>query len=145
MKKSLLNFITVFTLLCAPTENFAQVPTLGSSASFVLFTTAGAVGNTGISQVTGNVGTNSGSSTGFGNVNGVMHDGDGVSGQSATDLLIAYGQLDNAVPTGFPAPLLGNGDTLVAGVYSITAVTTFEFSSEFRCERECECGIYFSN
>src|SRR6202008_1357283 len=67
---------------------------------------------------------NNGSSTAFGNVNGVMHDGDGTSAQCATDLLIAYNQLNNTTPTLFPAPLLGNGQTLNAGVYSISSAAT---------------------
>ena len=124
MKKLLLHIVTAVTLLSFPNVNFAQAPDLGTAANFVLFTTVGAVTNTGISQITGNVGTNSGSSTGFGNVNGVMHDQDGASAQSAADLLIAYNQLNSAIPNFFPSPLLGNGDTLIAGVYNITAVTT---------------------
>jgi hypothetical protein len=102
----------------------AQAPSLGGAGDFVLFTSVGAVGNTGISQVTGNVGTNSGAITGFGNVNGVMHQSNGSTAQAAADLIIAYNLLNNAIPTFFPAPLLGNGDTLEAGVYSISAVTT---------------------
>jgi len=124
MKKLLLHIVTAVTLLSFPNVNFAQAPDLGTAANFVLFTTVGAVTNTGISQITGNVGTNSGSSTGFGNVNGVMHDQDGASAQSAADLLIAYNQLNSAIPNFFPSPLLGNGDTLIAGVYKIPAVTT---------------------
>jgi hypothetical protein len=100
------------------------MPNLGTAADFVLFTTDGAVSNSGISQLTGNVGTNNGSSTAFGNVNGVMHDGDGASAQCAADLLIAYNQLDTTTATFFPAALLGNGDTLIAGVYSITEAAT---------------------
>jgi len=57
----------------------AQAPNLGTAANFVLFSTDGEVTNSGISHLTGNVGTNNGSSTGFGNVNGVMHDNDLVS------------------------------------------------------------------
>ena len=53
-----------------------------------------------------------------------MHDNDGASGQAAADLLIAYNQLNNVIPTFFPSPLLGNGDTLVAGNYKTTAVTS---------------------
>ena len=49
-----------------------------------------------------------------------MHDNNGASAQCAADLLIAYNQLNSTVPTFFPAPLLGNGDTLIAGVYSIS-------------------------
>jgi hypothetical protein len=88
-------------------------------ADFVLFTSVGAVGNTGISQITGNIGTNSGSITGFGNVNGVMHSGDLATTLCAADVLIACNQLNAAIPASFPDPLLGNGDTLTPGVYRI--------------------------
>ncbi|MBL7913236.1 MAG: DUF3494 domain-containing protein [Bacteroidia bacterium] len=124
MKINLLTKVTMVTLLSLPFITLAQAPTLGTAANFILFSTNGAVTNTGISQITGNVGTNNGSSTGFGNVNGVMNDGNGVSAQCAADLLIAYNQLNATVATFFPAPLLGNGATLVPGVYSIGAAAT---------------------
>ncbi len=115
---------TAITLLAIPSVNFGQAPNLGSAANFVLFSTDGAVSNSGISQLTGNVGTNNGSSTNFGNVNGGMHDQDITSAQCAADLLIAYNQLDAAIPTMFPAPLLGNGDTLDAAVYAVAQAAT---------------------
>ena len=124
MKTRLLNILTVVILLSIPALNFAQAPTLGTTAEFVLFSSVGAVSNTGISQLTGNVGTNSGSSTGFGNVNGVMHDNDVASAQCSADLLIAYNQLNGTIPTYFPAALLGNGQILNAGVYSIPSPAT---------------------
>ena len=102
----------------------AQAPNLGTAANFVLFSTDGEVTNSGISHLTGNVGTNNGSSTGFGNVNGVMHDNDLVSAQCATDLLIAYNQLNGSIATLFPANLLGNGQVLTPGIYSIASATT---------------------
>jgi hypothetical protein len=124
MKKKLLNTVTAFILFLIPSINFGQAPNLGTAADFVLFSTNGAVSNSGISQLTGNVGTNNGSSTAFGNVNGSMHDNDGVSAKCSADLLIAYNQLNSAVPAFFPAPLLGNGQILVPGVYSISSATT---------------------
>ena len=124
MKTSLFNVLVAVILLIIPTFIFAQAPTLGTVSNFVLFSSNGAVSNTGISHLTGNVGTNNGSSTGFGNVNGVMHDNDGASAQCMADLLTAYSQLNTAIPTYFIAPLLGNGDTLVAGVYFIAAATS---------------------
>lgn len=124
MKNFLLLFTTVLALIAFPKANYAQAPNLGTAVNFVLFSTDGAVSNTGISQLTGNVGTNNGSSTAFGNVNGVMHDNDGASAQCAADLLIAYNQLNSTIPTDFPAPLLGNGVTLVAGVYSIASTAS---------------------
>lgn len=124
MKSKLLIALIAGFLFLMPNANFGQVINLGTAADFVLFSTNGSVSNTGISQLTGNVGSNNGSSTGFGNVNGVMHDNDGSSAQCAADLLIAYNQLNSAIPTFFPSPLLGNGDTLIAGVYSISAAST---------------------
>lgn len=124
MKTHLLNKLIVGTLLLTSSLNFAQAPPLGTAANFVLFSTVGAVSNSGISQLTGNVGTNSGLNSGFGNVNGGMHQSDGVSAACSADLLIAYNQLNSTVPTFFPAPLLGNGQTLVPGVYSISAAAT---------------------
>jgi hypothetical protein len=124
MKIKLLNNLTAGILLLSSAATFGQAPNLGTAADFALFSTVGAVTNTGISHVTGNTGTNSGSSTGFGNVNGVMHDNDGASAQCASDLLLAYNQLNATVPAFFPAPLLGNGTVLFAGVYSISGATT---------------------
>lgn len=122
--KKLLQIASVLTLLLLPATNFGQAPNLGTAVNFVLFSTNGAVSNTGISHLTGHVGTNNGSSTAFGNVNGVMNDQNGVSAQCAADLLIAYNQLNATVPTFFPASLLGNGQILNAGVYSITGAAT---------------------
>jgi hypothetical protein len=123
MKTKLLITLTAVILFLIPNVNFAQAPDLGAAANFVLFSTDGAVSNTGISQLTGNIGTNNGSSTNFGNVNGVMHDGDSASIHCAADLLVAYNQLNGTTPDFFPAPLLG-GNTLIAGVYSISGAAT---------------------
>src|SRR5512133_1176799 len=99
MKTRLLYALTAIILFLMPNVNFAQAPDLGTAAHFVLFSTNGSVSNTGISQLTGNVGTNNGSSTGFGNVNGVMHDGGTASAQCAVDLLVAYNNLNSTTPT----------------------------------------------
>lgn len=107
-------------LACISFSNAAaQAPVLGTTSGFALFSTNGAVSNTGFSLLTGNVGTNNGSSTNFGNVDGVMHDSDGTTAIAAADLTIAYNQLQAAIPDFFPAPLLGNGQTLYAGTYDI--------------------------
>ena len=142
MKKQVLMALVVVVLSFLSIQSFAQAPSvgtaadytfvtapapnLGTAADYVLFTTVGAVGNTGISQITGNVGTNSGAITIYVNVNGVLHTSDGASGQCAADLLIAYNQLNATIPTFFPAPLLGNGQVLNAGVYQITGAATLD-------------------
>lgn len=124
MKNLLLCMLSAVVLSFTPYFTDAQTPNLGTAVNFVLFSSNGAVGNTGISQLTGNVGTNSGAITGFGNVNGIMLNNNGTTLTAKNDLLTAYGQLNTAIPTFFPAPLLGNGDTLNAGVYAIAGVTT---------------------
>lgn len=124
MKKQLLQIVTAVTFLSFPNTISAQAPNLGTAADFVLFSTNGALSNSGISQLTGHVGTNNGLSTNFGNVNGVMNDNNGASALCAADLLTAYNQLNATIATNFPAPLLGNGQTLTSGVYSIPSAAT---------------------
>lgn len=118
MKKHLL-LVTLVALLFFAARTNAQAPVLGTSSSFALFSTNGAVSSTGLSLVTGNVGTNNGSSTNFGNVDGVMHDADGTTANAAAALTIAYNQLNAAIPNFFPSSLLGNGQTLNEGTYFI--------------------------
>lgn len=117
MKKLLLLAATASIMVMGKMS--AQAPVLGTSAHFALFSSNGSVTNTGMSIITGDVGTNNGSATNFGNVNGVMHDADGITAIAAADLIIAYNQLNAAIPNYFPAALLGNGQTLIAGTYSI--------------------------
>ena len=93
MTKSLFFFAIMFTLLFHIKSSKAQAPNLGVAGSFVLFSSTGAVGNLGSSILTGDVGTNNGAITGFGNVNGNMRNADGTTGQAAADLLIAITNL----------------------------------------------------
>lgn len=136
MNSKLTILLLTAVLFLIPKINFGQAPNLGTTVDFVLFSADGAVTNSGITQLTGHVGTNNGSSTGFGNVNGTMHDNDGASAQAAVDLLIAYGQLNSAIPNYFPAPLMGNGQTLVPGVYSIPAAATINGTLSFDAQND---------
>ncbi|HAH24765.1 MAG TPA: hypothetical protein DCL77_13595, partial [Prolixibacteraceae bacterium] len=124
MRNILLLFTISVVLFFIPIVNFGQAPTLGSVASFVLFSTNGSVSNTGISHLTGNVGTNSSSNVGFGNVDGVMHVKDGTTAQASADLQGAYDQLNSAVPNLFPSSLLGNGAIFTPGIYYIPSSTS---------------------
>lgn len=123
MKKTLL-LATCVALMCLTSLTYAQAPVLGESSSFALFSSDGAVTNTGLSLLTGNIGTNNGSSTNFGNVDGVMHDADGTTAAAAGDLVIAYNQLNAAIPNHLLAPLLGNGEVLTGGTYKIAESAT---------------------
>jgi hypothetical protein len=124
MLKYIQNTLKIGILFFSPVFLFGQTVDFGIARNYVLFTTDGPVTNTGISHLTGSVGTNNGSSTGFGNVNGVMHDADASSAQCAVDLLLAYNDLNTRIPAFFPAPLLGNGQTLAPGVYEVAGASS---------------------
>ena len=124
-------FTTALLMLFCFQAN-AQAPVLGTASDFVIFSTDGAVSsnvtNSLLTHLTGNVGTNTsgGTSTGFGNVNGIMQDNNVASNLAAADLLIAYNQLNALIPNYFPSALLGNGVTLNAGTYFINGAAVLD-------------------
>jgi hypothetical protein len=133
MKNYLHNVLAATFLLLVSTLSIAQAPPMGTAADFVLFTSVGAMQNVGTYQyltlLTGNVGTNSGSNTNFGNVNGVMHAGDGASDQCAYDLGTAYDFLEAAIPDStIVNPVLGNDSTFEAGTYLLPSTTSLDLS-----------------
>jgi gliding motility-associated-like protein len=104
-----------------------QVVSLGSSASYALYSTGGAVSNGGTvfkTRITGDVGSASDPTLpGFGNIDGKLTTVSNLTTNTLInlDVLAVYANLNTAVSTFFPAPLLGNGQVLLPGVYSITA------------------------
>ena len=128
MKLNLVKTAIILFLMSLPAASYAQAPTLGSAAGFVIFSSTGAVGNTGTtSQFTGNIGTKSGAITIGVNVNSILHTADSVSIAVAANVVSAYQQLQLTPPTdtqfGGPSYTLGNHDTLHAIVDSITVNT----------------------
>jgi hypothetical protein len=121
MKKKLHFIVASAIMLSFPNISFGQTPTLGIAANYVLYTSAGDVGNTGISQVTGNVGTNVGAFSGFGNVNGVMNSANAAALQCSVDLASTCTQINASTTTAGHGAVLGNAEVLTAGVYSIAA------------------------
>jgi gliding motility-associated-like protein len=105
----------------------AQVVSLGSSASYALYSTGGAVSNGWTvfkTRITGDVGSASDPTLpGFGNIDGKLTTVSNLTTNTLInlDVLAVYANLNTAVPTFFPAPLLGNGQVLLPGVYSIAA------------------------
>ena len=126
--KKLLIMLTAGILLLMPTANFAQAPALGAASSFALFTSVGAFNLSGpadISMVTGDVGTNAGAFYGFppGTLIGQKHIEDAISLQAAADLSLAYGYL-STLSGSVLGSLLGNGQILSPGIYSIGSAAT---------------------
>ncbi len=121
MKKKLLTVVASAAMLSFSNSIFGQVPNLGTAANYVLYTSSGAVSNTGMSNITGNVGTNVGAISGFGNVNGVMNSANLAALQCSVDLSSACTQINALTSTSGHAAILGSGEVLTAGVYSIAA------------------------
>ena len=130
MKTNLLNTLTAAFLLLMPAINFGQVVNLGTAAKFAIFSSDGAVSNTGISHVNGEIGTNVGLTIGFDSlvVTGKIHPiPDVYTAACAADLLIAYNYL-NTLP--YDSLLLdpaqfGNNMVLTPNIYRMNAATVF--------------------
>jgi len=125
-KVQLLQFIAAAIIaFLSPTNTFAQLPNLGTAENFVVFTTIGALSNTGVSNITGDIGTNDGAMAGFGAptvVNGNIAWANSVAAQCAIDVQAAYNELFNTPATVVNhAPAFGAGETLAPGVYAIGA------------------------
>ncbi|MFM1946887.1 MAG: hypothetical protein RL207_1170 [Bacteroidota bacterium] len=126
MKKTLTLILTLFFLATLPKISYSQIINLGTAANYAIYSTGGAVTNSGTifkTRVTGNVGTSSDPTLpGFGNIDGQLTTVSNLTAntQLNSDLLAAYNDLNTAIPTFFPASLLGNGQTLIPGVYSIS-------------------------
>lgn len=111
----------LFLLVSYSKTNYAQAPNFGAATGFALFTSNGAVTNSTTTTLTGNVGTNLGSISGFDPptvVNGIFYTQDDTTALAALDLATAYNQLLNTPTTMAHAAAFGT-ETVLAGVYSI--------------------------
>ena len=126
MKKYLIVVLNAVILFFNPVRNFGQSPNLGTASSFALFTAVGAFTNVGTTNITGNIGTNSGALTGFppGTINGQTHVADAISAQVATDVISAYTYLSNVTCGVTISTNLGNGQTLTPNIYCLGAAST---------------------
>jgi hypothetical protein len=122
MKKILLLFTTVLVLIAFPKLNFGQAPTLGTTASFALFTAAGAFDNTGASVITGDVGSFNSSPTGFpvpGTVVGNIYNvGNPVLTSAFADVGTAFGNYGTGGSVlGTPLETVNTTGYIYAGTY----------------------------
>jgi len=113
--------LCVSTIPVLPADGCNNID-LGSLVNFAVFTTNGAVGNTGTSTITGDIGADIGAISGFGTatVIGSFYNTDAVTAQAATDLSSMYIQLISVPITSTThTPAFGGGETLTTGVYLI--------------------------
>ena len=121
-------FLLTFTGLLWSAILFAQSPPLGSTINFILFSSSGAVTNTGNTVLTGDVGSNSGAVTGFDTslVNGTVHlSPNTATAQCATDLGLLFAYLDSLPhDSQLTNPgTFGNSMVLTSRVYFLNAAT----------------------
>jgi hypothetical protein len=111
------------TIITPSTSPFFQ-PDFGSTINFVLFTTNGAVTNSGASSLGLDIGSDVGIITGFGTatVTGTIENANPTTAQAGIDMLSLYNQLITAqITNSSHAPAFGGGETLNSGVYYIGA------------------------
>jgi len=133
MKNILLMLSAAITFLHSPFLTSGQAgptaPSLGTAACYAILSGNGAVTNVGITQVTGDVGSNLGAAAGFVpmHVNGTIHPIPDASTNKATiDMIAAYNYLDALTPDEtLPNPAaFGNGMMLTPKTYLLGAATT---------------------
>lgn len=105
-------------------------PDPGSLSRFTLFTADGAVSNTGITTIQGDIGTNSGEITGFtapSVISGTTQNANEATMQAMADVNALYATLYNMPATNSAhASVFGNGETLFGGVYAISIAASVE-------------------
>jgi hypothetical protein len=115
----------------SPILNGPTAPVLGGAECFALFSSMGDVANSGITNVMGDVGSNTGMATGFDAklVNGTIHQGsDTQTKQAAIDLLKAYNYanlLTTDIELLYPN-LFGNNLVLTPHTYYLNAATNLK-------------------
>jgi len=125
MTKNVFTAIILFILLSY--KGVCQEPYLGSVSTFAVFTAAGAFNNLGTSSITGDIGTNSSTVTGFppGFVSGdIVEIGNPISSQAAIDVTNAYNDLLAVPCDSIIGTTLGSGQNLPPNVYCFGGMTT---------------------
>jgi len=146
MKTKLFTLISVISLLCLPVKSYghiydvanqstlsgnttqAMMPPMGLTTNYALYSTNGSVSNSGITFITGDLGTNVGQTTGFDalNVKGMIHPiPDGATNMCSGDLLTLYNTLNLMAPNIelLNSAQFGHNMILTPQVYHLNAAT----------------------
>lgn len=132
-------FAVCVALLLTSTTAYAQksAPNLGTAATYGAFTGAGAIENTGLTVINGDIGTHVGSFTGFppGIYTGEKHVADAASLAAKNDLILAYNSLNDATNGAiFDTAIgstMGNGQVLTPRTYRRGDLTTLSGTLTF--------------
>ncbi|MEO5928796.1 MAG: ice-binding family protein [Candidatus Kapaibacterium sp.] len=136
MRVQLVFVMACIAILLTSTVSFGRVlppaqvpptpPNLGTTSTYGAFSGAGAIGNTGLTQITGDVGTNAGAFTGFppGQYSGAKHVADPQALVAKNDLTTAWNQ-GNLIPCDTTLNVtLGNGQILTPRTYCAGPAST---------------------
>jgi LruC domain-containing protein len=119
---------------------------LGLLANFTLYSGSGAVSSVGISDVSGDVGTNLGAVTGFGPpsiLNGNIEKANSITTQASLDLKDLILQIGKTVTTNSAhAPAFGN-ETLTPGVYAIAGASSVAGTLTLDAEGDADALFVF--
>ena len=127
-------------------QTYVQGPNLGSVSDFILFTTAGAIGNTGALSVIdgGVIGTNFGAITGF-DPTVVKYINNAKTAQASLDLATVFSEIHNIPPTvtitSASLPLAG---TYIPGVYFVDAALNLINNITFDAQNNPEALFIFN-
>lgn len=127
MKSTAFLIFTAAVCLCAPYAGVAQMPDLATASNFAVFTAAGAFSNAGTTQITGDIGYNTGGPlSGFppGVVTGTIHETDAASIQAQTDIAALYTDLAGRTCGMVLSSTPGSGQVLTPNIYCITGAGT---------------------
>lgn len=117
----LLLIISIAFFVTSPTKTYAQaVPDVGTMVNFTIFTSVGALANTGVTDITGSIGTNLGAVTGYNTVSGNIENGNALTTQGVVDVQALYDEIATLAvtqPAHIPVYGSSSGETLFAGVY----------------------------
>jgi len=111
---------------CLFFNSLGQHPDLGTCSSFAIFTSVGAIDNTGMTTIYGDVGTNSGAFNGFppGIIYGNTHIVDSISAKVAEDVELVYAYL-SSLSCGSTIPTnLGENQVLTPNTFCLGAAST---------------------
>lgn len=119
---------------------------LGLITNFTLFSGTGAISNTGTSNITGDIGTNTGAISGFGApsiLNGNIQNANNITTQAALDLSVVIAQIINTPATNAThAPAFGT-ETLTSGVYSVASAASISGTLTLDAEGKADAIFIF--
>jgi hypothetical protein len=128
IKTKLKNIISamILILFLTPTVIVAQSPPpLGVGEQFVIFTSVGALTESGVSLITGDVGTNVGAVLGFVGILGTLHSPpDSTTAQCAIDVQAAWDNINAQPATALLGTVLGSGQVLTPEVYLLSGASS---------------------